>query len=44
MKLVEKRKRSLEKSIVNLQGGRPFLLGNGIDKNVRKYMMDLPYK
>ena len=44
MKLVEKRKRSLEKSIVNLQRGRSFPLGNGIDKNVRKYMMALPYK
>ena len=37
MKLAEKRNRSPEKSIVNLQGGKPLLLGNDIDENVRKY-------
>ena len=43
MKLVEKRNRSGETSIVNLQRVRPLLLGNGIDENVR-YMMTLRYK
>ena len=44
MKLAEKRSRSPEKSIVNLQHGRPLPLGNDIDKNVRKYIMTLRYK
>ena len=44
MKLAEKRNRSPEKSIVNLQGGKPLLLGNDIDENVRKYTMTLRYK
>ena len=39
MKLAEKRSRSLEKSIVNLQRGRPLLLGNDIDEKARKYRM-----
>ena len=44
MKLAEKRSRSPEKSIVNLQHGRPLPLGNDIDENVRKYIMTLRYK
>ena len=44
MKLAEKRSRSQEKFIVNLQGGRPLLLGNDIDEKVRKYIMTLRYK
>ena len=44
MKLAEKRSRSPEKSIVNLQRGRPLLLGNDIDEKVRKYIMTLRYK
>ena len=44
MKLAEKRNRSPEKSIVNLQRGKPLLLGNDIDENVRKYIMTLRYK
>ena len=44
MKLAEKRNIFLGKLIGNLQRGRPLLLGNGIDKNVRKYIMTLLYK
>ena len=44
MKLAEKRSRSPEKSIVNLQRGRPLLLGNDIDEKVRKYIMTLRFK
>ena len=44
MKLAEKRNRSPEKSIVNLQRGKPLLLSNDSDENVRKYIMTLRYK
>ena len=44
LKLAEKRNRSPEKLIVNLQHGRPLLLGNDIDKKVRKYIMTLRSK
>ena len=44
MKLAEKRNRSPKKLIVNLQRGRPRLLGNDIDEKVRKYVMTLRYK
>ena len=44
MKLAGKRKRSPEKSVVNLQRGRLLLLGNDTDEKVRKYMMSLRYK
>ena len=44
IKLADKRKRSPEQSIVNLQRGRPLLLGNGIDEKVRKYIMTLHCK
>ena len=44
MKLAEKRKRSPEKLIVNLQRGRPLLLANDIDEKVRNYLMTLRYK
>ena len=44
MKLIEKRNRSPNMSIVNLQCGRPLLLGNDIDENVRKYIINLHYK
>ena len=44
MKLAEKRSRYPEKSIVNLQRGRPLLLGNDIDEKVRKYIMTLRYE
>ena len=44
MKLAGKRNRSPEKSVVNLQRGRPLLLGNDTDEKVRKYVMSLRYK
>ena len=44
MKLAEKRNRSPEKLIVNLQHGRPLLLANDIDEKVRNYIMTLRYK
>ena len=43
IKLAEKRNRSPEKLIANLQRGRPLLLGNDIDEKVRKYVMTLRY-
>ena len=44
MELAEKRSRSSEKSIVNLQHRRPLFLGNDFDEKVRKYIMTLRYK
>ena len=44
LKLAEKRNRSPEKLMVNLQRGRPLLLGNDIDEKVRKYIMTLRSK
>ena len=44
MKLAEKRNRSPERLIVNMQRGRPLLLGNNIDEKVRKCVMTIRYK
>ena len=44
MQLAEKRSRSPEETIVNLKRGRPLLLGNDVDEEVRKYIMTLRYK
>ena len=44
LKFAEKRNRSLEKLMVNLQRGRPLLPGNDIDERVRKYIMTLRSK
>ena len=44
MNLAEKRNRSPEKSIVNLQPQRPLVLGNDNAEKVRKYIMTLQYK
>ena len=44
MKLSEKKSKSPEKSIVNLQHGRPLLLGNDIDEKVKEYVINLRYK
>ena len=43
MKIVEKRNRSAEKLIVNLQHERSLLLSNDIDEKVRKYIVTLRY-
>lgn len=44
LKLAEKRTKSLEKLINNIQSGSPILLGSDIDEKVSKYIIALRYK